>query len=206
MNGIPLHYRFLKRLFDISVALIGLILSLWLFLILFTLASLSTKSNGFFTQKRVGKNGKTFSIIKFKTMIAAPSGATTVTTTNNPRITRTGAFLRRFKLDELPQLVNIIAGDMSFVGPRPDVPGYADKLEGEDRAILTIRPGITGPASLEFRNEEETLAEVEDPEKYNLEVIWPKKVKINRAYIEQYTFAKDIIYILKTIFPNDRGA
>ncbi len=139
-------------------------------------------------------------------MIAAPSGATTVTTTNNPRITRTGAFLRRFKLDELPQLVNIIAGDMSFVGPRPDVPGYADKLEGEDRAILTIRPGITGPASLEFRNEEETLAEVEDPEKYNLEVIWPKKVKINRAYIEQYTFAKDIIYILKTIFPNDRGA
>lgn len=200
MTTIPLHYQFLKRFFDFSLALVGLLLSSWLLVILFVIASLSTKSNGLFVQKRVGRSGKIFSIYKLKTMKPASYGATTVTTKNNPRITKFGAFLRKFKLDELPQLVNILMGDMSFVGPRPDVPGYADKLEGEDRAILTIRPGITGPASLEFRNEEEILARVNDPEKYNREVIWPRKVEINRAYINEYTFSKDIGYIFKTLF------
>ena len=106
---------------------------------------------------------------------------------------------RKYKIDELPQLINVLKGDMSFVGPRPDVPGYADKLEGEDRIILSIKPGITGPATLKYKNEEEILANVDDPVKYNNQVIWPDKVKINKEYIKNWSLKKDIEYILKTI-------
>jgi lipopolysaccharide/colanic/teichoic acid biosynthesis glycosyltransferase len=128
-----------------------------------------------------------------------PNNGSTVTTANDKRITKSGRFFRRYKIDELPQLINVLKGDMSFVGPRPDVPGYADKLEGEDRIILTIKPGITGPATLKYKNEEEILAKVEDPVKYNNEVIWPDKVKINKEYIKNWSLKKDIEYILKTI-------
>jgi lipopolysaccharide/colanic/teichoic acid biosynthesis glycosyltransferase len=102
-------------------------------------------------------------------------------------------------LDELPQLLNILLGHMSFVGPRPDVPGYADRLEGEDRVILTVRPGLTGPATLKYRNEEDLLARSDDPAKYNDEVIYPDKVRINRAYVLDYSFAKDMRYLLQTL-------
>ncbi len=121
------------------------------------------------------------------------------TTINDPRVTKIGRFLRKTKLDELPQLWNVLIGDMSLVGPRPDVPGYADKLKGEDRIVLTVRPGITGPASLYFKNEETLLAKQNDPKRYNDEVIWPQKVKINRNYILEYSFKKDLMYIFKTI-------
>jgi lipopolysaccharide/colanic/teichoic acid biosynthesis glycosyltransferase len=131
---------------------------------------------------------------------AGPESTTSVITANNPRITKIGRFLRKTKLDELPQLWNVLLGNMSFVGPRPDVPGFADKLQGEDRIVLSIRPGITGPASLAFRNEEELLAQQENPEQYNREIIWPEKVRINKEYIRNYSLWLDIKIIWKTVF------
>lgn len=128
-----------------------------------------------------------------------PIPGTTVTTTGDIRITQLGAKLRRWKLDELPQLWNVLKGDMSFVGPRPDVPGFMDRLQGEDRAILTLRPGITGPATLKYRNEEEILSKVPDPETYNSEVIWPDKVKINLQYLHNWSLIGDLRYIKQTV-------
>ena len=124
---------------------------------------------------------------------------TVVTTREDPRITPLGKLLRRTKIDELPQLFNVLIGTMSFVGPRPDVPGFADELEGDDRIILSIRPGITGPATLKYRNEEEMLSGVDDPETYNRDVIFPDKVAINRHYIENYSLGQDVRYILQTV-------
>ena len=124
-----------------------------------------------------------------------------VTTKYDSRITPIGKFLRRFKLDELPQLWNVFIGKMSFVGPRPDVEGYADKLEGDAKLILELRPGITGPATIYFRNEEELLANVENPQEYNDTVIWPEKVKLNLEYLDNWSFWKDVGYILVTLFP-----
>jgi len=123
-----------------------------------------------------------------------------ITVANDDRITVIGKFLRRWKLDELPTLVNILKGDMSFVGPRPDIPGYADKLEGDPRRILGMRPGITGPATLKYSNEEQFLAGVDNPKKYNDEVIFPDKVKINLEYIDNWSLWMDIKIIFKTIF------
>ncbi|MFN8486685.1 MAG: sugar transferase [Caldilineaceae bacterium] len=191
--------RFLKRSFDLIVSLLGLILFTWLLVILYILATFDTQQNGFFLQKRVGKNGKLFHTIKLRTMRNLPTIRTNVTTATDPRITRLGSFLRKTKLDELPQLINVLFGQMSLVGPRPDVPGFADRLTGTDQIILTVRPGITGPATLAFRHEEQLLAEQEDPERYNREVIYPEKVRLNREYIENYQFAKDLYYIRKTI-------
>jgi len=189
--------KLIKRIFDFSLALIGLLITWPIILIAWIIASIETKSNGFFLQKRVGENGKLFTIIKIKTMY--PNNGSSVTTANDSRITKSGKFFRKYKIDELPQLINVLKGDMSFVGPRPDVPGYADKLEGDDRIILSIKPGITGPATLKYKNEEEILARVDDPIKYNNEVIWPDKVKINKEYIKNWSLKKDIEYILKTI-------
>ncbi|MEO1924295.1 MAG: sugar transferase [Nautiliaceae bacterium] len=189
--------KIIKRIFDFTLALIGLLLTWPIILIAWVVASVETKSNGFFLQKRVGENGRQFSIIKIKTMY--PNNGSTVTTANDNRITKSGRFFRKYKIDELPQLINVLKGDMSFVGPRPDVPGYADELKGEDRIILSIKPGITGPATLKYKNEEEILAEVDDPVKYNNEVIWPDKVKINKEYIKNWSLKKDIEYIIKTV-------
>jgi len=189
--------KIIKRIFDFTLALIGLLLTWPIILIAWVVASIETKSNGFFLQKRVGESGKLFTIIKIKTMY--PNKGSTVTTANDSRITKSGRFFRKYKIDELPQLINVLKGDMSFVGPRPDVPGYADKLKGEDRIILSVKPGITGPATLKYKNEEEILAKVDDPIKYNDEVIWPDKVRINKEYIKNWSLKKDIEYILKTI-------
>jgi lipopolysaccharide/colanic/teichoic acid biosynthesis glycosyltransferase len=190
--------KIIKRIFDFSLALIGLLVTWPIILIAWIVASIETKSNGFFLQKRVGENGKFFTIIKIKTMYPNKKGST-ITTANDSRITKSGKFFRKYKIDELPQLINVLKGDMSFVGPRPDVPGYADKLEGEDRIILSIKPGITGPASLKYKNEEEILANVENPKEYNDKIIWPDKVKINKEYIKNWSLKKDIEYIIKTI-------
>ena len=188
-----------KRTFDIIFSLVGVVLTFWIMLIAFIVASIETKSFGLFIQKRIGKDGEPFNVFKIKTMKKLDGVDTTVTTSNDMRITKSGAFFRKTKIDELPQLFNVLFGSMSFVGPRPDVEGYADKLEGEDRAILTIRPGITGPASIKYKNEEEILAKQPNPKEYNDKVIWPDKVAINLQYIKEWSFKKDIEYIIKTI-------
>ena len=123
-----------------------------------------------------------------------------VTTFDDPRITFTGRFMRKFKIDELPQLINIVKGDMSFVGPRPDVPGFADKLTGSDRRILSLRPGITGPATLKYQNEELILNSQSNPEQYNRDVLWPDKVAINLHYLDHWSLISDIVIIIKTLF------
>ncbi len=191
--------QFQKRLFDIVLSVAGICATWWLMLLAWTVASVETKSNGLFMQERIGKEGKPFFVFKIKTMKPAEGVDTTVTTSTDSRITKSGVFFRKTKIDELPQLFNVLFGSMSFVGPRPDVPGFADKLEGEDRIILILRPGITGPASLKYKDEEEILAKEDDPQKYNREVIWLDKVKINLAYVQHWSFVKDLKYILKTI-------
>jgi len=153
----------------------------------------------FFRQERIGQNGKLFKVIKFRTMSENNSGSV-VTVKGDSRITPLGTKLRKYKLDELPELWNVLKGEMSLVGPRPDVPGYADNLIGESREILNLRPGITGPATLKYSNEEEILASVSDPVKYNDDVIFPDKVRINLEYIHNHGLIGDIKIILKTVF------
>ena len=189
----------IKRSFDIACSIIGLVLTGWLILLAFVAASINTRSNGFFLLERVGKNGGLFKLIKIRTMRDQSGHGSTVTVRNDPRITGLGGFFRRTKVDELPQLVNVLLGHMSFVGPRPDVVGYADRLEGDDRIVLTVRPGITGPASLKYRNEEKLLLEVDDPDKFNREVLFPDKVKINRHYVENHNFLTDMKIIWRTV-------
>jgi len=189
--------KLIKRIFDFVLALMGLLITWPIILVAWIIASIETKSNGMFSQIRVGENGKLFKIYKIKTM--KDKKGTTITTANDKRITKSGKIFRKYKIDELPQLWNVLIGDMSFVGPRPDVPGYADKLEGDDRIVLSIKPGITGPASLKYKNEEEILAQVKNPKEYNDKVIWPDKVKINKEYIKNWSLKKDIEYIIKTV-------
>ena len=191
--------RMIKRAFDIVLSIIGIFLTWWIMLIAFIIASIETKSFGLFTQKRVGKDGKFFRVFKIKTMKSVSGVDTTITTSNDMRITKSGKFFRDTKIDELPQLFNVFLGSMSFVGPRPDVEGYADKLEGYNRIILSVRPGITGPASLKYKNEEEILAKQDNPTWYNDNVIWPDKVKINKNYIKNWSLKDDIKYIIKTV-------
>ncbi len=188
-----------KRVFDIVLSFIGILLAWWIILIAWLIASFETKSNGMFMQRRIGKEGKPFTVLKIKTMNIVKGIDTTVTSSNDVRITKSGAFFRKTKIDELPQLFNVLFGTMSFVGPRPDVPGFADMLEGEDRVILEVLPGITGPASLKYKDEEEILSLQKDAQKYNREVIWVDKVKINRQYVQNWSLKKDIEYIIKTV-------
>ena len=189
---------FLKRLFDLFVSLVGIIVLLPVFLIIALLVKIKTSGPLFFVQQRVGRYGKLFSLVKFRTMLAGQKG-NNITVKGESRITPLGVFLRKYKLDELPELWNVLKGDMSFVGPRPDVPGYADRLKGEERKILELRPGITGPASMKYSNEEELLALQPDPVKYNNEVIWPDKVRINLDYMRNRNFRFDLKMIIYTV-------
>ena len=152
-----------------------------------------------FKQKRVGQHGRLFTVYKFRSMTVAGEGQTSIAAAEESRITPLGEKLRRYKLDELPELWNVLKGDMSFVGPRPDVPGYADKLKGEDRNILKLKPGITGPARLKYRNEEELLSNGSDPIAYNNEVIYPDKIKLNLYYYYHYSFVKDLLMLFCTV-------
>jgi lipopolysaccharide/colanic/teichoic acid biosynthesis glycosyltransferase len=204
-QGLSFFDRFLKRGFDIFAATLGLLLTGWLIILAYIAASIDTKRGGFFTQERIGKRGVPFNVIKIRTMRNIPYISTTVTALNDPRITLLGRFFRKTKIDELPQLINVFLGQMSFVGPRPDVAGFADKLMGEDRIVLSVRPGITGPATLKYRKEEELLASQNDPEKYNDEVIFPDKVKLNTEYVVNYSFWRDIKYIFQTIFRSQKS-
>jgi len=190
---------FVKRVFDVFAAGVGLLAFGGLILVGAAVSALAHGGTGFFIQPRVGRHGRTFPMVKLMTMRRISGPGTSVTTRCDSRITPTGRVLRRTKLDELPQLVNVLAGHMSMVGPRPDVPGFADQLEGLDRIVLSVRPGITGPATLAYRDEESLLAAQSDPERYNREVIFPDKVRINREYIERYVFWRDLVYIWRTV-------
>jgi len=190
--------RLLKSIFDYTLALFMLIILLPLILVLIIFSALSSDKSGIFSQTRVGKGGVVFKIYKIRSMNIQSDDV--ITAENDPRITRFGHFIRKTKLDEIPQLYNILKGDMSFVGPRPDVVGYADKLIGGDRIILSVKPGITGPATLYYRNEEQLLAKQSNKEEYNNNVIWPKKVEINKEYLNNWTFLGDIRIMFKTIF------
>jgi lipopolysaccharide/colanic/teichoic acid biosynthesis glycosyltransferase len=187
-----------KYIFDRLLAIVALVL---LFPVLLSIAfAIKRSSHGpvFFRQIRVGKDRRLFSIIKFRTMVNNQS-LTTFTSADDPRITPLGKFLRKWKLDELPELINVLLGEMSFVGPRPDVPGYADVLKGEEQRILSLRPGITGPATLKYFFEEEILAGVKDPQEYNDLVIFPDKVKINMKYLDEHSLIVDLKIIIYTI-------
>lgn len=199
MNNFSL---FIKHLFDKIAAFFGIILLSPFMLIIFIIHKVVMPDGKFlFKQERIGQYGNKFYIYKIRTMKSdCDNNNVFVTSAKDDRITPFGKFLRKTKLDEIVELVNVLKGEMSLVGPRPDVAGYADKLTGEDRKILELRPGITGPASLKYINEEELLAKVDDSKKYNDEIIYPDKVKINLDYYYNRSFFGDIKIIFETIF------
>ena len=197
-----MHLRryYIKCLFDYFVVIT--LCPFWLPLIILLAILIKIREPQFpifFIQKRIGRNGTSFRMIKFRSMVPNTS-SNTITSKKDLRITKLGRFLRKWKLDELPELFNILAGDMSLVGPRPDVPGYADKLKGNDRLILKLKPGITGPASLKYSNEEELLAQVQDPIYYNNNFIYPDKIRINLHYYYHYNIWMDINLLFRTVF------
>ena len=189
----------IKRTFDIILSIFAIVLLFPFFLIVSFIIVIDSGFPIFFLQKRIGRDAKEFNIIKFRTMKKNNENIT-VTVSDDSRITRTGKYLRKTKIDELPEILNVLFGQMSFVGPRPDVKGYADKLKGANRKILALRPGITGPASLKYYNEEYILSQKSNPKKYNDEVIFPDKVKINMDYFHNRSFFLDLKIIFATIF------
>ena len=189
-----------KRSFDIIFSILGLLLCIPVFIFIILLIKITSKGPVFFVQKRVGRNGICFNMIKFRSMFLHDNDSNSISIKGDQRITPLGRILREYKLDELPELLNVLLGHMSFVGPRPDVPGYADCLQGEERKILMLRPGITGPASLKYSNEEEILAQQDNPREYNDQVIYPDKVKINLQYYYRNNIIIDIKIIFATIF------
>jgi len=191
--------QIIKNTFDFFLSFTGLIALSPIIFLTWLVSAIETNSNGFYFQSRVGKNGKLFFLVKIKTMREVKGISTSITKMSDVRITKSGSFFRKTKLDELPQLWNVLIGQMSFVGPRPDILGYADQLTGEEKIIISIRPGITGPASIKYKNEELTLSKYDDFKKYNDEIIWPDKVKINCDYVKNWSFWSDMYYIYLTI-------
>ncbi|MCP1997561.1 sugar transferase [Flavobacterium sp. HSC-61S13] len=183
----------IKRFFDLFFALILLAFVAIPLLFAWVLASIDTRSNGLFRQIRIGQYGHPFTIYKLKTMKANSGDKSQI-------VTALGSFFRKTKIDELPQLINIIKGDMSVVGPRPDVPGYYDLLVGDNRQLLNLKPGLTSEASLKYYNEAQILKLQEDPLRYNDEVIFPDKIKMNLEYLQKQSFLIDIKIIAKTLF------
>ena len=194
---------FVKEVFDRLAALVGLCVLWPVFLVVALLIRIKMPGGPvIFKQKRVGKDGRLFTMCKFRSMTVGHGGSS-VSVAGESRITPLGAVLRKYKIDELPELWNVVTGKMSLVGPRPDVPGYADCLKGESREVLKLKPGITGPASLKYRNEEELLATVDDPQRYNDEVIFPDKVRINLNYLRNWSFWLDVKIIIYTVIGKD---
>ncbi|MNF69876.1 putative undecaprenyl-phosphate N-acetylgalactosaminyl 1-phosphate transferase [compost metagenome] len=181
-----------KRVFDILFSIIGLLVIGWLVVLFFILASIDTRQNGLFVQERIGQYGRKFRIYKLRTIQWNSKG--------EPIVSTFGNFLRSSKIDEFPQLYNVLINDMSFVGPRPDIAGYYDQLKGTDRILLELKPGITCPASLVYRHEEKLLSLQADPVKYNDEVIFPDKVRINLIYHANRSLSLDLQILFRTIF------
>lgn len=205
-EGLSAQQQRTKRLVDIVLSVFGLTATAPVLVPAVLAATFDTGEWGIFSQERIGRDGVPFRCHKVRTMRTSAVHMTTVTATGDPRITRLGAVLRKLKIDELPQLVNVLRGEMSVVGPRPDVAGWADRLEGEARLVLSVRPGITSPSSLAFRHEEELLARAEDPEVYNREVVWPEKVRLNVEYVRTWSLASDLRCIVATALSVfDRG-
>ena len=190
-----------KRVFDFAAAFAGLVLLSPIMLAVAVLVRATSPGPALFIQPRVGRHGKVFRCVKFRTMGMGADAHGSVTTAADSRVTPVGRFLRRWKLDELPQLWNVLTGRMSFVGPRPDVPGYADQLNGAVREVLELWPGISGPATLLFRDEERLLALAREPKAFNDAVVYPEKLRINREYLKAGSFWRDIGYVLATVFP-----
>ena len=191
----------MKRLFDIVASGLGLILLCPLFLILAIWIKLDSKGPVFYRQVRVGYKNKDFRIFKFRSMrVGADKGSLVTIGGHDPRVTRSGYFIRKFKFDELPQLINVFLGDMSLVGPRPEVRHYVDYWTPEQMHVLDVRPGITDPASIKFRNENELMEKAEDPEKYYIEVIMQEKIKLYLEYVENHSFLYDLGLIFKTFW------
>jgi len=191
----------LKRLFDIIASGLGLIVLSPLFLVLAIWIKLDSKGPVFYRQVRVSRDNKDFRIFKFRSMrVGSDKGSLVTIGGHDPRITRSGYFIRKFKLDELPQLINVFVGDMSLVGPRPEVRHYVDYWTPEQMHVLDVRPGITDPASIKFRNENELMEQAENPEKYYIEVIMQEKIKLYLEYVEKHSFLYDIGLIFKTFF------
>ena len=191
----------MKRLFDIVASGLGLIVLSPLFLILAIWIKLDSKGPVFYRQVRVGLHNKDFRIFKFRSMrVGADKGSLVTIGGHDPRITRSGYFIRKFKFDELPQLINVFIGDMSLVGPRPEVRHYVDYWTLEQMHVLDVRPGITDPASIKFRNENELMEKADDPEKYYIEVIMQEKIKLYLEYVEKHSFFYDIALIFRTFW------
>jgi len=191
----------IKYIFDRFFSLILLVILSPVLLVLFIIHKIRMPKGSFlYRQVRIGKDGKPFRIFKIRTLKDDSEALGSITISDDDRILPFGKWLRESKVDTFLELINILIGDMSFVGPRPDVPGYADKLEGDDRVILKMRPGLTGPASIKYRHEDRILAQQNDPQKYNDEVIWPDKVKINKEYYENWSVWRDISILWNTVF------
>jgi len=199
-TDVPAGSLLAKRVFDVGVSAVGLVLLGWLIVLAVGVARLDTGLGGVFRQARVGLGGRTFWIYKIRTMSVAPSETdTTVTADGDPRITRLGRWFRKTKIDELPQLWNVLRGDMSLVGPRPDVAEMYDFDDPVVQQTLRVRPGITGPATLAYRKEEELLAAQDDPERYFRDVVFPDKVRINAEYVRTRSFLGDLGWVVRTI-------
>ena len=191
----------MKRLFDVVASGLGLIVLSPLFLILAIWIKLDSKGPVFYRQVRAGYKNKDFRIFKFRSMrVGADKGSLVTIGGHDPRVTRSGYFIRKFKFDELPQLINVFLGDMSLVGPRPEVRHYVDYWTPEQLHVLDVRPGITDPASIKFRNENELMEKAEDPEKYYIEVIMQEKIKLYLEYVEKHSFFYDLGLIFKTFW------
>jgi lipopolysaccharide/colanic/teichoic acid biosynthesis glycosyltransferase len=193
--------HFAKRAFDFVVACSALVLLSGLIIGVLVIAYIDTKRNPLFRQTRIGRYGRHFVMYKVRTMRDVPGITTTITTQNDPRITRVGKWLRRLKLDELPQLVNVVRGDMSLVGPRPEVPKYLEFIRMQAPIVLSARPGVTGPATLKYRCEEKLLASQPDPEWFNDSYVLPDKLRINERYIREYRFMHDLKCLWQTCIP-----
>lgn len=189
----------IKRVFDLVVATPLLVVLAPFIVALAAFARRDTGGSGIFRQTRVGRYGVPFEVLKLRTMRVDVELDTTITTRDDPRITPFGAWLRRTKLDELPQLVNVVRGEMSLVGPRPDVPGWYDELTGDDRVLLEVRPGITSVAAIAFQDEETLLADHDEPEEYNRMVLWPEKVRLNRQWLDNWTLMSDLRCLTSTL-------
>ena len=195
-----MYKKFGKRVFDLIASIFGVIFFLPVFIIVPILIKIGSKGPVFFVQKRVGRDFKEFNLYKFRSMVAdAPKKGLQITSTDDPRITKIGRVLRKTKLDELPQLINVIKGDMSLVGPRPEVKKYVDLKKDEYKKILSVRPGITDLAAIEFVNEEEILSKFNDKEKAYIKKILPQKIALYNKYIDSISFLEDIRIILKTL-------
>lgn len=191
----------MKRIFDIVTSGFGLIVLSPLFLVLSIWIKLNSKGPVFYRQVRVGKDNKDFRIFKFRSMrVGSDKGSLVTIGGRDPRITRSGYFIRKFKLDEFPQLINVFVGDMSLVGPRPEVRHYVDYWTEEQMHVLDVRPGITDPASIKFRNENELMEQAEDPEDYYINVIMQEKLKLYLEYVQNHSFWGDLGLIFKTFW------